>query len=132
MREIKFRLWDKESFKMHYQRNSWDAWCFDDEYDSIHFPLKVDGFMGYRDHHKAELMQYTGLKDKNDKDIYEGDLIDTNGGVGVVVWEPLKGLWGVRITNHELVWVDPLFNWYDATIVLGNIYENHELLEGTK
>jgi len=57
MREIKFRAWDKDLHKMY---NKWTV-IPDDDRSHI-------------------LMQYTGLKDKNGKEIYEGDIVKHKNG----------------------------------------------------
>ena len=89
------------------------------------------------------LEQCTGLKDKNGKLIYEGDILDfylsnpKNGGhyKGIVVWYPLNsligwmiedlgrnGAWDIRDTAHPNDWMI----WGE---VIGNIHENADLLE---
>lgn len=84
------------------------------------------------------LLQYTGLKDKDGKEIYEGDLVNNfNCGPNTVVFE--NGAFGYVINNDEDLhyfvsfagndnfrW---LYNSSDRIEVIGNIYENPELLK---
>ena len=82
------------------------------------------------------LMQYTGLKDKSVKEVYEGDVRkDEDGGIYIV--EQGKGFWGIRFSssdkegNPTTLWdvVIPLDQHFiDTTKHIGTIYENPELL----
>lgn len=116
MREIKFRAWNGDKM-IHY--NHWftlhdqNVLCFEkseehsyvDESD-VDYPRRV------------ELMQFTGLKDKNGKEIYEGDILEMP--------------WGM---SRRAVRIPGMFYslgeegcWDDESEVIGNIYENPELL----
>lgn len=75
------------------------------------------------------LMQSTGLTDKNGKEIFEGDVLGTKDGLldGVVEYRTDLGMWTnslFRYNNFER-----LCNVADSTYIIGNIYENPELLE---
>jgi uncharacterized phage protein (TIGR01671 family) len=81
-----------------------------------------------------EIMQYTGLKDKNGKEIYEGDVVSAHGTLGVVTWVNELALWDLDvIINGEhgsmTVYSQQNANGYNIQReVIGNIYENPELL----
>ena len=72
MREIKFRAWDKNKEYMHY--NVEDVY---DDSSTENKPYLGDFFGGVLSDENMEVMQFTGLKDKNGKEIYEGDIVIT-------------------------------------------------------
>jgi uncharacterized phage protein (TIGR01671 family) len=81
--------------------------------------------------------EFTGLHDKNGKEIWEGDIVDTDTDKGMQVhiggyWETVGGNGnGVHISNKNetrVFGVSP-FNQDNAIEVIGNIYENPELLK---
>ena len=113
-REIKFRAWNRDDDKMEYPL------VISCDTDGIMQPLIKcsDGNRAYKDY---PLMQYTGLKDRNGKEIYEHDLV-TQGGQTLFV----------SFSNGAFRFVNELQRWeqnIDTTVmqVIGNIYENPEL-----
>lgn len=115
MREIKFRAWDKEypERKMSYSRD----WANYDWGDLI------------QDKERFEVMQYTGLKDKNGKEIYEGDILE-GFGKWVVMFSNGKFIFQLQKRNKR--GFDPESIDFDFVAVIGNIYENPELLTKEK
>lgn len=131
MREIKFRAWvlqdevDGEYIAAEYM---------EDNVEAFHDPLY--------EHKQGNivLMQYTGLKDKNGKEIYEGDIVKawSTGSCGTfeVRWRqggaPCFMLYpafqnGERWRLHGTQ--DKHGNYYDDVEVIGNIHENPELIK---
>lgn len=135
-REIKFRAWHKEAneyrtiekIDFDYFEQKGLANCITTrDYDTHHDPW--DSMI-----EEVELEQYTGLKDKNGKEIYEGDIIkDTSDGdclINSVFWCEKGGFWGVKPRSP---FADRDWGWFigrDDIEVVGNIHENSELLEG--
>ena len=85
------------------------------------------------------LMEFTGLKDKNGKEIYEGDIVEYRDfhtsqmsgdgdefiNIGVVEWDNDNAMFCVS-NRHEIDMED--FDWSECEVI-GNIYENPELLK---
>jgi len=131
MREIKFRAWDKEKKEM---GKPFGIYC-------TLLPLI------YRE--TKIIMQFTGLKDKNRKEIFEGDVVemffnDKKGIVkGIIEWKQEECEFIINVDwtindgsggatyctlGHYLL----KNNKFDKVEIIGNIYENPELLEKTK
>ena len=104
-----------------------DTTCFDFKADPLDVNDKLWVLKVYED--ECESMQFTGLKDKNGKEIYESDLLHMKDGTCnpyTVNWSEALGGWG--ITGH-LVGVDSWLKMYIEDLeVIGNVYETPELL----
>ena len=122
-REIKFRAWDKEA-------NSW----YDDS--NQHLVINLDGTL--TNCWNGELMEdyteriilipFTGLKDKNGVEIYEGDIVECfNDGLSEVLFR--KGSFGTLTYTSRGVDFYTFNEVYGACEIIGNIYENPEWLE---
>ena len=117
MREIKFRAWDKKNRIMYtpsYEFDRQGELCTD-----IRFCNECES----NNDNDLEVMQFTGLKDKNNKEIYEGDIIRTEEGIGEVRWYQPYCCFLVGIDNY---WDDlnRLLGKHIQIEVIGNIYEN--------
>ena len=138
VREIKFRAWAEVSLG--------DTWIDDvdgrirrkREYrmlhvHSIHFNTKkvmISSDCGTYSLPFSDiiLMQYTGIKDRVGKEIYEGDILDGHSdGVVRVAWEDAG--WTCFFDDLNLIGLDELCIWFgNHSIIIGNIYENPELM----
>jgi uncharacterized phage protein (TIGR01671 family) len=127
MREIKFRAWDKKRKRMIYDYDKNLGILLDGTLINVfnELPFKKEDI---------ELMQFTGLKDKKGKDIYEGDIVVNwwiNGdrkvdeGRGVV--EMRDGIYGYQSIHSNFFYKIGTY-----LEVIGNMYENKELLKETK
>ena len=120
MREIKFRAWDGRIMKREFL-----VWS-DTGVPHEHWSGEL-----WEGHPDWILMQYTGLKDKNGKDIYEGDIIkqeyemtpDANIERGEVFCSMDKDNPGEWVVNTKTGIRHP-FSEYEGVEVIGNIYEN--------
>lgn len=84
------------------------------------------------------LMQFTGLKDKSGKEIYEGDIIQNSAKVTWwIEWDDGKARWayrrgGISTQAYPRTWFGLTYSSAIKSEVIGNIYENPELLTDKK
>lgn len=119
LRKIKFRAWHLHENKMY------DVYNLDLLFGRCWSKERRECLLGC----DIELMQYTGLKDKNGKEIFEGDIVEVE--AQCIGGRDFKGVvkfydCSFFIDNGEDVIL--LFDEVDPRIVLGNIYEHPELL----
>ena len=126
----KYRAWDKELQTM------LDVSLIDFKKGVLvgeHWEFGETNFMSFDE---IVLMQSTGLKDKNGKEIFEGDVVQFEDcyeasdflyiNTGIIEW--CQG--GFHITNRHSVTMEDLLCEESLDVeIIGNIYENHELLE---
>lgn len=121
----KFRAWDKV-FKEMVQVN---ALVLDEQVVKVTYK---NGSVAKEDMKEYKLMQSTGIKDLNGIEIFEGDIVDYKGRKAVIKWHGSYTSFIYRFVDELQERVSewyPLFLAYYHFEIIGNIYENPELLE---
>lgn len=136
-RTIKFRAWNKREQKMVYaeeMKNSKSLWAV-----GFHgLPIAVDNdsfkggeIIGWNIDHYLELMQSTGLKDSKGREIYEGDILKLVDATAKVVFWERPPAFGLDYSHNEDEWCEDwnITDDSERMEIIGNIYENHDLLQ---
>lgn len=124
VRDIKFRYWNGKTMEYYFHICSDEGKVY--ECSSGSYGDEMSMMPGYSD--KVDnfiLMQYTGLKDKNNKEIWEGDIFETESGTTFNIgWNNLQHRWSCYNKND-----DCRFHLNEGVEieVIGNIYQNPEL-----
>ncbi len=142
MREIKFRAWDKEKKRM-YAGVGIFPFPWNERTRNSSWSFSADGTTVNPYHEDFALMQYTGLKDKNGKEIYGGDVVEITSNMVLLLTGKPTG--NITTTRYRVVYSSEDLIWYvidnkgdksrakfyleggDVKII-GNIYENPELM----
>lgn len=109
-REIKFRAWDSEDKAMWWFDIS-EVWQFENSL------------------YRFEIMQFTGLHDKNGKEIYEGDILENTVNLrGSIEFHDGKFIWRYRNKRNVEFLATLDYGLLKNKAIVGNIYENPELI----
>jgi len=142
MREIKFRVWFKNYKRFMDMEDEYERslYLMDISNGKLVFENNIDddGGLEYFNKNGHVLSQYTGVKDKNGNEIYEGDIVnyEDNEHYGIVVFK--KGAFGINHYNFDASDCPLFYTFYELIhnkkklLVAGNIYENPELLKEIK
>lgn len=126
---IRFRAWNKATKEVHE----------DDDIIAINFEekqicVKTLFFdqLNHYDFDDVVLMQSTGFRDKNGKEIFEGDILNYKGKKALVTWHGSYASFIYRFVGESQKrnpeW-DPLYLAYMKCEIVGNIWEDGELLD---
>lgn len=126
-RKIAFRAWDKIHKQMNYK-----VLVVNTDMEDVNYTcnmILVNGEWTHADDACIDLMQFTGQQDKNGTPIWEGDIIEFDsvewggkGNIHIVSWDEIDSSWS---------WGGGSTGDMEWRTVIGNIYENPELLQGT-
>ena len=134
MREIKFRAWDKNDKRIFIDPQMIDFYNKKIGYMQYQTEYMPDTSysipVGFEEFEYSELMEWTGLYDKNGEDIYEGDILFESFGEKYykVVFEngSFRAEFDGDFEEYSFELIDVVAQGYE---VVGNIYENPELIK---
>lgn len=124
--KLKFRAWDKHDKKM-YKIDVLNLW--EDKVEMLE--KRVDEVRGFK---AVDIMQSTGMLDKDGIEVFEGDIIKPVGfasWIGSVEYSPETATFVLKDHNNDFLRSEPVFlsQFTDGLKILGNVYENPELLK---
>lgn len=139
MREIKFRAWDEKRKEMNYKLLIGNLDKKDKNYTAGCIYINNE-WVNYDEISKIKIMQDTGFKDKNGEIIYEGDIVNAiaeneyleNSGISDVIFCNDTAFTIRYRENSSISYNHGLslsWNGWESFEIIGNIYENPELLE---
>ena len=119
MREIKFRAWDKDFLKMHW---------FLEKSHNLPTPQPLHWYLENKD--RFDIMQFTGLNDKNGNPIYEGDIVIWN---AYQQYEKMIVYFRNGAFHFKRLEIENQLDWQnvdtDDIEIIGNIHEHQNLLK---
>lgn len=122
----RYRAWNKATKEMHEVD---DIVSIDIEKKQIYVKTLFFNQLNHYVFDAVVLMQSTGFRDKNGKEIFEGDIVDSEDGIlsGIVEFRPDLGMFVSTLIKYNNF--ERLCNVADSVYIIGNIYTNPELLE---
>lgn len=127
----KFRAWDKARNEMNYKVMVGNCDTDDENWTCPIIWIEDREKWLHFDDYEC-IMQSTGLKDKNGKDIFEGDILDYKGRKALVRWHGSYASFIYRFVDEphkrKAEW-KPLYLAYMKCEIIGNIYDNPEILK---
>jgi len=132
MKIIKLRAWDiKNQYMVTWDEHldpDEDTYFIDIDNMSVHYNVDPNGYMSKET--PAEIMLFTGLFDKDEKEIWEGDIVRVFDKIGEIIWNKDAARFSIMYfwSKHQHIFNIDCDDVIEFKVV-GNIYENPELLE---